>query len=296
MKIVFEDQMQIAKVKSWVKLLATIVVAVTMLLGAPQDAKAASNPPVPIICPVTEPTVIFRLDDIQPYYLEPTQLEIMRTFEAKDVALTIGVIAGSLVDSPHSDALYSIMSNLGEKGEVACHSMTHSNFTSLSLDEQKEELSECRDKLMTLFPGKEINTFIPPQNLSNNDTLEAMREESYSILSSKSTNYSIPNGSCYNEGGNFDEDDIVDLPVGASTGGFGSTLVLQSAQTVFDQIKNQLDDNGQNWSVVMMHPQEFSTTKNEVNLDAIATLNELIDMCESSGYEMVTFSQLKDSV
>lgn len=286
--------MQIAKVKSWVKLLATIVVAVTMLLGTPQDAKATSNPPVPI-CPVTEPTVIFRLDDIQSYFLEPTQLKIMRTFEAKDVALTIGVIAGSLVDSPHSDALYSIMSNLGEKGEVACHSMTHSNFTSLSLDEQKEELSDCRDKLMTLFPGKEINTFIPPYNEFNNDTLEAMREESYSILSSRSTNYSIPNGSCYNEGGNFDEDDIVDLPVGASTGGFGPTLVLQSAQTVFDQIKNQLDYNGQNWSVVMMHPQEFSTG-NEVNLDAIATLNELIDMCESSGYEMVTFSQLKDSV
>lgn len=287
--------MQIAKVKSWVKLLATIVVAVTMLLGTPQDAKATSNPPV-LICPVTEPTVIFRLDDIQSGFLEDTQLEIMRTFEARDVALTIGVITRSLVESPHSDALYSIMSNLGEKGEVACHSKTHPNFTSLSLDEQKEELSECRDKLMTLFPGKEINTFIPPYNEFNNDTLEAMREESYSILSSKSTNYSIPNGSCYNEGGNFDEDDIVDLPVGASTGGFGSTLVLQSAQTVFDQIEKQLKDNGQNWSVVMMHPQEFSTAEYEVDMDAIATLNELIDMCESSGYEMVTFSQLKDSV
>lgn len=286
--------MQIAKVKSWVKLLATIVVAVTMLLGTPQDAKATSNPPVPI-CPVTEPTVIFRLDDIQSDFLEDTQLEIMRTFEARDVALTIGVI-GNYFFPPYSDTLNSIMSNLGEKGEVACHSMTHSNFTSLSLDEQKKELSDCRDKLMTLFPGKEINTFIPPYNEFNNDTLEAMREESYSILSSKSTNYSIPNGSCYNEGGNFDEDDIVDLPVGASTGGFGSTLVLQSAQTVFDQIEKQLKDNGQNWSVVMMHPQEFSTAEYEVDMDAIATLNELIDMCESSGYEMVTFSQLKDSV
>lgn len=284
--------MQIEKVKSWVKLLATIVVAVTMLLGTPQDAKATSNPPVPI-CPVTEPTVIFRLDDIQSGFLEDTQLAIMRTFEARDVALTIGVIGNSF---SYSDTLNSIMSNLGEKGEVACHSMTHSDFTSLSLDEQKKELSDCRDKLMTLFPGKEINTFIPPYNEFNNDTLEAMREESYSILSSKSTNYSIPNGSCYNEGGNFDEDDIVDLPVGASTGGFGSTLVLQSAQTVFDQIEKQLKDNGQNWSVVMMHPQEFSTAEYEVDMDAIATLNELIDMCESSGYEMVTFSQLKDSV
>ena len=295
--------MQVAKVKSWVKLLATIVVAVTMLLGTPQDVKAASNPPVPIICPVTEPTVIFMLDDIQSYDLEPTQLEIMRTFQARDVALTIGVIADSLVDSlyvdssQHSDELYSIMSNLGDKGEVACHSMyDHSNFTSLPLNEQKDELSDCRDNLMVLFPGKEINTFIRPYNEFNDDTLEAMREESYSILSSKSTNYSIPNGSCYNEGGNFDEDDIVDLPVGASTGGFGSTLVLQSAQTVFDQINNQLDYNGQNWSVVMMHPQEFSTAEYEVDMDAIATLNELIDMCESSGYEMVTFSQLKDSV
>ena len=286
--------MQIAKVKSWVKLLATIVVAVTMLLGTPQDAKATSNPPV-LICPVTEPTVIFRLDDIQSGFLEDTQLAIMRTFEARDVALTIGVIGNSFFP-PYSDTLNSIMSNLGEKGEVACHSMTHSYFTSLSLDEQKKELSDCRDKLMTLFPGKEINTFIPPYNEFNNDTLEAMREESYSILSSKSTNYSIPNGSCYNEGGNFDEDDIVDLPVGASTGGFGSTLVLQSAQTVFDQIEKQLKDNGQNWSVVMMHPQEFSTAEYEVDMDAIATLNELIDMCESSGYEMVTFSQLKDSV
>jgi len=37
--------MQIANKSNWVKLLAMVIVSVTMLLGMPQNAKAAANPP-----------------------------------------------------------------------------------------------------------------------------------------------------------------------------------------------------------------------------------------------------------
>lgn len=89
-------------------------------------------------------------------------------------------------------------------------------------------MSDCCDKLMILFLGKEINIFILFYNEFKNDILEVMREELYLILLLKFINYSILNGSCYNEGGNFDEDDIVDFLVGVFIGGFGFILVLQS--------------------------------------------------------------------
>lgn len=55
-------------------------------------------------------------------------------FEVRDVVLIIGVI-GNYFFFLYLDIFNSIMSNLGEKGEVVCYSMIYLNFILFLLDE-----------------------------------------------------------------------------------------------------------------------------------------------------------------
>jgi hypothetical protein len=44
--------------------------------------------------------VAFRLDDIQDYYLHDVQIELMDTFERRDLDLTVGIIGNYFGDDP----------------------------------------------------------------------------------------------------------------------------------------------------------------------------------------------------
>ncbi|HID99633.1 MAG TPA: hypothetical protein EYP59_05005 [Thiotrichaceae bacterium] len=151
-------------------------------------------------------------------------------------------------------------------------------------------MEKFNDNISSYFPGRKFRTLIPPFNNYNGDTLTAMERTGYNILSAQCSQ-----GNCPHEG------DIVStpayVPVGASTGGWGTPYQIQPAATVFKEIKGQIDQSGGKWSAVMMHPQEFSVELTPVvNEEAIQILKELIEMCLDARYELVTFTQLVDSV
>ncbi len=283
--------MQIAKTKGWVKLLAMVVVAVTMLWGMPQSAKAATNPPT-VEEEIVRPKVVFRLDDIEDYWREEGQLAPIKTFAeypGGPESLTIGIIGKTFAQewNDHADEVKQYVDMLGEKGEVACHSTKHEDFTGMTLEEQEQDLQLCRDKIETVFPSKNTKTFIPPFNNFNEDTKEAMLQEGYSIMSSQCS----PEW-CMDPGG-FTGESPVNLPVGASTGGWTGPYQMQSAEEIFTEIQDQLSsNNNQNWSVVMMHPEEYE----DGGVNATNTLREVIKMCKQNGIKLVTFSELVESV
>jgi len=237
--------------------------------------------------------VVFRLDDIQDYYLEEEQKAIIDAFAdyaTGSQSISIGII-GDLFAQPYNSFAEEIklkMEQLGEQGEVVCHSMTHQPFVSKSEEEQYKELSDCKDKFAGIFPGKEINTFIPPENEYNSDTIKAMNRAGYTILSSQCTTSLCPNPGDPTSMPAY-------LPAGASTGGWTTPYEMRPASEIFAEIQSQAEsNNNQNWSVVMMHPQDFMLDDG-ISLDeeAIETLKELIDMCLDNGYELVTFTQLE---
>jgi len=70
--------MQKAKNRNWVKLLAMVIVTVTMLLGIPQNAEAAANPPKIIETRVgpNQCIAIPGVKEVKVRQLEPSQKEI----------------------------------------------------------------------------------------------------------------------------------------------------------------------------------------------------------------------------
>ncbi|NEP78856.1 MAG: hypothetical protein F6K39_12165 [Okeania sp. SIO3B3] len=245
------------------------------------------------------PKVVFRLDDIQDGYCNEAQQEIIKVFANYSVddqnspqGISIGIIGNSFgKDAPHVEAIQEIMTNLGDRGEVVSHSMTHDDFRCKTIRQQVKELNDFKAIIgETYFPDKTVRTFIPPFNeYCENTTIPAMTLAGYDILSGQCTD------SCYNEGD--PSSNPAYLPAGASTGGWISPYEIQPASDIFAEIQEQIEKN--NWSVVMMHPYEFTENapeNTEVNPDAIETLRELIGMCLDNGYEVVTYSQLVDSV
>lgn len=250
----------------------------------------------------TTPKVVFRLDDTQDWFCRDAQQDIIKVFADYSVGGTSspqGISIGIIGDYFGSDGnlvkeIQQQMIKLGDHGEVVSHSMTHDrDFSTKPYEEQVKELEDFRKKMNgeDFFPEKEIRTFIPPENKYSHDTIAALEEAGYEILSGQCTS-----SNCKDPG------DVSStpayLPAGASTGGWGPTLSIQPAEKIFGEIQAQIDI--EDWSVVMMHPQEFSTNAatdcDIVNQDALDTLRRVIGMCRENGYELVTYMQLVDSV
>ena len=86
--------------------------------------------------------VAFRLDDIQDYFLNQPQMEVIKTFERKNVSLTVGVIGNSFGnDVVLTDFLKKTLLNDENNLEVANHGWNHEDFTLFDKDQQSALLS-----------------------------------------------------------------------------------------------------------------------------------------------------------
>ncbi|NEP36145.1 polysaccharide deacetylase family protein [Moorena sp. SIO3B2] len=234
--------------------------------------------------PASASQVVFRLDDIQDFYLYKAQEEVMDVFvynKNGPQALSIGVIGDYFKDdTAHIYYVQYVMDILGDKGEVACHSWSHKRLDEMSLYEQELDLDQCRSKLEELFPEKDIVTLIPPENQFNDNTLEAMSFNDYFILSGQCT---LTNCKRQPDFGYLP----ISEPVGVTLSDWTGVGTVREAQDIFEDIQSEIGKQG--WAAVMMHPQEFDDSS------SLARLEELIDLCNIAGYDLVTFTQLFES-
>jgi hypothetical protein len=136
-------------------------------------------------------------------------------------------------------------------------------------DEQYELLHDgtaATEKLLNV----KIDSFIPPFNAFNNDTLNAAKALNFNYFSSQ-TNIDVGPWPLENQ-------TFYRFPVGASTSTFGSGIPV-TADVTWAQIQQQLAANG--FSGVMIHPQDFSesingTLVNVVNQTQLAQLRTLL--------------------
>lgn len=167
------------------------LVASPLLEATPADAAA------------TDPTweeydsiVIFRNDDIQPWYETETMRAVDRVFIEEDVPVTLGVIPNAAGELPLSsdeatcEYLGSLQSEYPEQFEMALHGYTHqpetdfyggSEFGGLPYDEQTDRLA-AGDRILgeCVEPSK---TFVPPMNTYDNGTVRAVVESDYTTIS-----------------------------------------------------------------------------------------------------------------
>jgi peptidoglycan/xylan/chitin deacetylase (PgdA/CDA1 family) len=238
--------------------------------------------------------VAFRLDDIQDYFLDHVQVEVMNVFERRNMSLTVGLI-GNYIGSDPMIVNY-IKSRTGDPlFEVANHGWEHEDFTELDVEGQSSLMQRTNEKIFNLLAIKPT-VFIAPYNSVNNDTFVAVQENGMHYISANMTYdpppYDISSGN----------QSLYRFPETVLMGDLSADntyWITFSRQEVFDGIEESLDQHG--FAVVTMHPQDFAVRdmlnyQNMVDYNQINELKMLLDKIQERGIKVVTISEINSHV
>lgn len=205
--------------------------------------------------------VAFRLDDIQDYFLDDVQMEIINSFLENHVELTIGVI-GDKIGNDQKLVSYLKYNKDNIYMRFANHGWDHEDFTHFSKEAQEMLLLRSNQKISTLF-DVEPKVFIPPFNSYNEDTIYSLKNLKFTHFSSELEVATPPFP--------LSGQKLYHFPETAVTGDLDKVemkFVGISHEITLKQINESIEKFG--FAVVTLHPQEFSkfydnNYQNEIN-------------------------------
>ena len=232
--------------------------------------------------------VAFRFDDVQDYWLNAVQIEVLEVFENRNFPITIGVI-GERIGNDQKIISYINASISDDSIEIANHGWDHEDFTMYNKTYQSSLIQKTNEKIQDLF-GVKPTVFIPPFNSFNENTTAVMLDNGITHFSSQfdfsTPPYPLVDAELYN------------FPQGAFTGELTQNknfIVGISHKLTLSQIKQSIEEFG--FAVVTMHPQEFSEIKkgqylNQVNEKQIRELELLLDRLRFEEIKIVPISEI----
>ncbi|MDQ5876109.1 MAG: polysaccharide deacetylase family protein, partial [Thermoproteota archaeon] len=254
--------------------------------------------------------VVFRIDDIQDYWVRPAQLAAMNQFIDRNQSLTLGIIMSIIgndteivnkVREGHDIGLF----------ELAVHGWNHTDYTKMSEEEQRTSMYDANRKMSALF-GNTSEIFIPPLNAFNNDTINAMQQVGMTILDANSSSFDElelnDNSSSSSSNNNNNElQTLSSLPMQSKNFFYvPSTIAFKdyyqdkpiknSIQNIFNNITQSIDVHG--YAVIIIHPQDFvridanGSLTNILDENEINDLSRLIDSILSNNIRIGSFSEI----
>jgi hypothetical protein len=231
--------------------------------------------------------VIFRNDDIQPWYNQEELRAVDDVFIEHDVPVTNG--SGALTDDPElCDYLQSLEADYPGQFEMAIHGTTHepvtdfygaSEFGGLSEAEQRERLAEG-ESLLADCVDSPSSTFVPPMNTYDTTTVEVLAESNYTAVSGgqwfTDEYYETDNETYFRAGGLThvpETQAFENWTAYEEEGGNGEDVPFHDLETLTDSFDASHDENGVH--VVMLHYQYFTSD------DRLEKLESLIEHMQS---------------
>jgi peptidoglycan/xylan/chitin deacetylase (PgdA/CDA1 family) len=248
-------------------------------------------------CP---PCVVFRIDDISDNR-PSASIAIMNLFLAENEPLTLGIVMN------HIGRNQTLMEKILEGKdkalfELALHGYDHVYYTKLSPQEQLNQLSNANQRMQSLF-GKPSNVFIPPYDVFNNYTIDAMTKLGIRIISAGEFMYpnsgiaKYPIFSVNDVVSNRNNNQVYHMPRSTGFESFGEDR--QPTKVPLTQILNDTDSHisKYGYSVIVMHPTSFLVMQNgkytkTVDQKEINNLKILIDSIKSKNIHITSFSKV----
>jgi peptidoglycan/xylan/chitin deacetylase (PgdA/CDA1 family) len=191
------------------------------------------------------PIVVLRVDDIQDTLFRGVQLYLMEFCLDEDVPMTLGVIPDLFGED---DGLVELVTQAIKEGsEISAHGWSHRDFTELDLEEQEERLKKSKRKIMEVLDVN-VSIFTPPYYTFNLDTLKAMENTGYRILSSH-VELSQPG---------ISSEKITSIPATVELSTLeGGEWKQKSPEKLALEIMKSVKSHG--FAVIITHPQEYLT-------------------------------------
>jgi peptidoglycan/xylan/chitin deacetylase (PgdA/CDA1 family) len=257
--------------------------------------------------------VIFRMDDIQDYWLNSIQNAVMNLFLTKNQTLSLGSIMNMIGND--SKIVEKIKEGIKEKlFELDIHGWNHVDYASLSEKEQKNTLIKSKEKMQQIF-GTNSSVFIPPLNLFDHKVLNTMKDLNLNIISSGikeemdfNQNKSILNSKSNSnklstESAIENNKRIYHIPATTFFKYFNYGLGWSKTpiDEIFKNATNNIDKYG--YAVIVLHPQDFALASNEngamkntfvnsIDKREISDLSKLLDYSLSNNIQIKGFGEV----
>ena len=245
--------------------------------------------------------VVFRMDNLQDYWLRAGQLAAMNQFIFTNQSVTLGMIMGSMGED--TEIMNKIQQGT-DSGlfELATHGWNFTEFTKLSEEEQRNSLDNSSKKMNELF-GNASDIFAPPHAAFNGDTINAMKQVDMKILSGNRSSFdrlqlngnnnvsstlsSSPDQSQY----------ISYVPETISFKSYsGDQYVQNSLESIFNNATRNIDAHG--YAVIVLDPAHFmqigenGTPRDIVDQNAINELSRLIHFLSLNNIRIGSFAEI----
>jgi peptidoglycan/xylan/chitin deacetylase (PgdA/CDA1 family) len=250
--------------------------------------------------------VIFRMDDIQDYWLQAAQLSLMDLFVKRNQNLSLGLIMNRIGnDTKLIDKLKEGSSK--KLFELCLHGWDHLDYTKLNEEEQEHSLRKANEKMATIF-GHPSSVFISPYGLFDKSAIKAMKNIGLRVLSANgSAEYNFDkNKSTFLARGGMNlikenqaayNNTIYHLP---TTLPFKLYLKGKRIEIPFENALNCINKNvaRYGYAVVVFHPQDFVQIDRDGNFTDILQekdikkVSQLIDALLSKNLRTMSFSEI----
>ena len=224
--------------------------------------------------------VVIRVDDIQDYYLHDAQIRLMQHSIDNGYPLSLGIIAKDF--GLDSGLVETVRASLRVGSEVAVHGWVHEDLTQLTASQQTTDLLRARNRLLNTV-GVNASVLIPPTYGYSNETLLAMNQAGYEIVSGYID---------LNTAGRVNEN-IVSLPATVEVSDKdGDSWRMKSPDDLTAAIQASIASNG--YAVLVTHPAEF-IQNGTFDEPAFGRYREVLEIT-SSRYGLTTLQGLKPMV
>ena len=258
------------------------------LVGSHEPIKLFINDPQLTLGALYCNCVAFRFDDVQDYFLNNAQIQMMSLFREMDAGLTIGVVGGVTGKDPRLIEVINEQLQTNPKFEIASHTWNHVIMNNISTEKQEEEIKSTDDKIYELFQVKP-QVFIPPENIFDSTTIVLLKKYGYDHLSADFDNEIQQR---------FVKSDFYYFNTAAWTAklipatGYWNHITKEKT---IEQVNESLLNYG--YAVVMMHPFEFSNYVdgayvNEINQTKFTELKSIISELKSKGYLLIPVGKI----
>ena len=239
--------------------------------------------------------VAFRLDDVQDWFLNTQQIEIMKAFQEKNAPLTLGIIGNfwgedkSILDFIKEDA-----DSTEPIFEIGNHSWDNNPLPTFDKNDQIIQIQKTNEVIQETL-GVTPTTFTAVENKFNEDTKEALQELGFTHFTGHVDEIDTPPYL-------VKESNLYYLPANTETADLNlltNNWDKVDYQTTFSEAQDFI--NKQGFAVVMMHPYEFTETNFEgytgdTDFEHIESLKKLIDKFRENDIEIVSVGEITENV
>ena len=205
------------------------------------------------------PSLVIRVDDIQDFAFREAQLFLLNESVINHVPLSLAVIAGMFGEDREVVQTVKLAVSLGS--DVAVHGWKHEDLAKLSFREQVALLFQSRSRINEILDF-DTRVLVPPMFSFSEDTMAAMHEEGYNIISTFA-DLSEP----------VSISKVISLPATVELSDYSNgTWEMKSSDSVKAEVSRSIQKYG--FAVIVTHPQEFLTDGelNQVNVELYRAL------------------------